>query len=808
MFGPHFSHLLYCIGEMIRPDYVSRPASGYPSAPQRTQEYVCGGRPVAGAPRAPVGAAGFSLRARGLKPTALFSVPSAASRRPGVRNADFSGWTQKVHLLLGIALLGCWWTQDIFGADEEKTLTALYITSPIVVDGTLDEAEWSLAQPATDFIQTEPREGEPATEPTEVRLLYDDEYLYVGVYCFDSAGQEGLVVTDVRRDYPPAQTDHFAMLLDTFDDNRNGFLFGTNPAGAMREGQIGGDGQTTNFDWDAVWSVKTKLTDSGWQIEMAIPFKTLRFRDNERQTWGVNFVRRIRRKNEDTHWTHIPRPYRMSRVSLAGELDGISGIRQGRNLYFKPYLLAPVLRREGDDIDFLPDAGFDAKYGVTSGLTLDLTVNTDFAQVEADQQQINLTRFSLFFPEKREFFLENSNIFGFGTPARGFRASRDLIPFFSRRIGISGGDLVPILGGLRLSGTAGKYRVGVLSMQTDEFEDTPTTNFSVARVRRDLFLNSDIGAIFVNKQVSGGEFNRTYGLDTNLSFFRYLDISSFLLKTATTGEQGKDAAGSFRISWNDRLFDIHGDHLSIQENFNPEVGFAPRKGIRKSTGTFTVRPRPGERIPWIREFRPNIGIEYLTNQENLLETRIITQNVQVSFENSSSLWFTRRENFERLDEAFEIRDNQLIPAGDYSTTDYNFSFNSDRSRMFRGNLTLRTASFWDGEKDSLQLGFGFQPGYQFGAEVSWGHDDISLPSGNFKTNLVTTRWRYSFSPIMFLNALIQYNDTREEIASNLRFNFTYKPLSDFFLVYNERRSTTGEVTERALIGKLTYVFDF
>ena len=299
-------------------------------------------------------------------------------------------------------------------------------------------------------------------------------------------------------------------------------------------------------------------------------------------------------------------------------------------------------------------------------------------------------------------------------------------------------------------------------MQTDEFEDTPTTNFSVARVRRNIFLNSDIGAILVNKQASGGEFNRTYGLDSNLTFFRYLGISTFLLKSATTGEQGKDAAGNFHISWNDRLFDIQAGHLSIQEEFNPEVGFAPRKGIRKSTGQFTVRPRPGERIPWIREFRPNIGIEYLTNQENLLETRDITQNVQVSFENSSSLWFTRREKFERLDEAFEIRDSQFIPIGDYQTTEYATSLNSDRSRMFRGNLTLRTADFWDGNKDSFQAGFGFQPGYQFGAEVSWGHDDISLPSGNFKTNLVTTRWRYSFSPIMFLNALIQYNGTREK----------------------------------------------
>ena len=553
--------------------------------------------------------------------------------------------------------------------------------------------------------------------------------------------------------------------------------------------------------------MKSKITESGWQAEMAIPFKTLRFRDNERQVWGVNFLRRIRRKNEVGYWTRVPRPYRLSRVSLAGELAGIDGIRQGHNLYVKPYLLAPLECREEDDVDFLPDAGFDLKYGVTSGLTLDLTVNTDFAQVEADEQQINLTRFSLFFPEKREFFLENASIFQFGSPVFGFQASRDLIPFFSRRIGISEGRLVPILGGVRLSGTAGKYRLGILSMQTDDFEETPSTNFSVARFRRDILLNSDIGAIFVNKQAGGGQFNRTYGVDANLNFLRNLDVASFLLKTDTSETQGKDTAGDLRVIWNDQLLDIRGQYLSIQEDFKLEVGFVPRTGIRKSKGEFTLKPRPGESIPWIREFRPSVEIDYVTNQENVLETRTSEQGISISFENGGNFWFTRRDRFERLEEAFEIRDGQELPVGDYNFTEYSTSFNSDRSRMFGGNVTLRTGEFWDGDKDSFQLEFEFQPGYQFGAEVSWSYDDITLPSGDFTTNLVTSLWRYSFTPDMFLNALIQYNSTQKEISSNIRFNFTYKPLSDLFLVYNERRSSTGEVIDRALIGKLTYIFD-
>ena len=452
--------------------------------------------------------------------------------------------------------------------------------------------------------------------------------------------------------------------------------------------------------------------------------------------------------------------------------------------------------------------GFDVKYGLTPGLTLDLTVNTDFAQVEADEQQINLTRFSLFFPEKREFFLENANIFQFGKQVRGFRQSRDVIPFFSRRIGIENGQVVPILGGVRLTGTAGSYRLGFLSMQTDQFEETPSTNFSVARVRRDILLNSYIGAIFINKQVNSAEFNRTYGVDTNLNFFRYLDIGSYLLKTDTSGIQGQNAAADLSVNWNDRLLDIKAEYLSIQDNFNPEVGFAPRTGVRKSTGEFTVKPRPGEAIPWIREFRPSVAVEYTTNQENVLETRRFDQNISVSFQDSSNIWITRRDRFERLDEPFEIREGQEIPVGDYSFTEYNTSFSTNRSRMLSGGATFRTGTFFDGEKDSYQLEFNFQPGYQLGADISWSYDDINLPSGDFTTNLLTSRWRYSFNPYMFLNALLQYNSTVKEVSSNIRFNFIYKPLSDLFLVYNERRSTTGEVVERAFIAKLTYVFDF
>ena len=517
--------------------------------------------------------------------------------------------------------------------------------------------------------------GEPATEPTEVRVLYDDKNLYIGVYCFDSAGDKELIITDMRRDFRPRDNDHFSTVFDTFDDNRNGLIFGTNPSGAQRDGQVGGDGTQINFDWDGIWDVETKTTESGWQIEMVIPFTTLRFRELHTQVWGVNFGRRIRRKNESTNWSPIPRPHNTSRVSFAGTLEGLNGIGQGRNLYFKPYLSAPVVRQVDDDVDFVPEVGLDVKYALSSELTLDLTVNTDFAQVEADEQQINLTRFSLFFPEKREFFLENASIFQFGRSVRrfGHASSRDVIPFFTRRIGISRGQLVPILGGARVSGKAGHYTLGILSVQTDEFEDIPSTNFTVGRLRGDLFRNSDIGVIFVNKQESDGEFNRTYGFDANLKFFNYLDVFPFILKTDTSAQEGEDTAANISVSWTDPFWDIQTEYLSIEENFNPEVGFVPRTGIRKSRGRFSIKPRPGERIPSIRQFQPSVEMNYITNQENVLETRTLESAFSVQFENNSNLRFTHIARFERLDEPFEIRSEQEIPIGDYQFNDYEVS---------------------------------------------------------------------------------------------------------------------------------------
>ncbi len=689
----------------------------------------------------------------------------------------------------------------------EHVMTAVRIQGPITVDGVLTEPQWELAQPATDFIQRLPHTGQPATERTEVRIIYDDLNLYVGVHLFDSAGRKGITIKDIKRDFYTLDSDGFQIVIDTFDDDLNSFLFGTNPAGAKFDMQIGADGAAGNTSWNGIWHVKTSISDEGWQVEMAIPFKTLRFGNKPVQVWGVNFERRVRRKHEDSYWSPLPAAFRLGRVSLAGQLEGVEGIHPGRNLYVKPYVTAPVQRLRGDDTDFKPEVGMDLKYAVGTQSTLDLTYNTDFSQVEADEQQINLTRFNLFFPEKREFFLENAGTFGFGRSRSGFRT--DLIPFFTRRIGISRDNrLVPILGGARLSGREGKNSFGLLSMQTDDISGVPSTNFSVMRYRRNLLAKSDVGALFVNKDEAGAGFNRTYGVDANFRLIRYLEVSSWLLKTQTPGLDGHDMAANFEVAWWDDLLDLEVRHLDVQENFNPEAGFLQRGAMKRTTGNFMLTPRPHEKIPWVRYLGPVVNIDYITDQQGELETRLLQTGFYAVLHNGSEFSIGRRTDFERLEKPFKIRAGTEILPGDYNFNEWYMTLKTDMSRLLYGQVGLQSGKFWNGTRDGRVLGLNVQPGYHFSAGALWTHNNVTLPSGAFNTDLLAARVGYLFSTNLFLNTLVQYNSDLREVSSNVRFNFIYRPLADFFLVYNERRSTSGEVLDRALIAKLTYVLAF
>ena len=460
----------------------------------------------------------------------------------------------------------------------EKRLTAIRAASGITLDGALDEPAWAEAPLANGFIQNDPREGTAATYDTDVRVLYDDDALYFGVFAHDMEPSK-IIVSDLKKDYNTGSSDGFRIVLDTFHDGRNAYQFATNPAGAKWDSQMSSEGRDNNSNWDGIWDVKTRLTETGWVAEIWIPFRTLKFGDADPQVWGVNFERKLRRLNEDSYWSPIPRIYDAQRVSLAGTLEGMRGLRAGKNIRVKPYALT-----SGSRVATRPTAGdfqggVDVKYGVTSGLVWDFTVNTDFSQVEADEQQVNLTRFNLFFPEKRDFFLENQGLFAFGDSGGGggggnFGAGRtnqiqDMRLFFTRRIGLSDdGQALPILGGTRLSGRQGAYTIGLLNIHEREDGGVPATNFSALRLRRDVLANSDIGAVLLDKEIAGPDFNRLAGFDANFRFGD-LTMNGFAAKTfspagAVTGS-GNDVTTRANAEYRNRQWRFSGRYTTIGE---------------------------------------------------------------------------------------------------------------------------------------------------------------------------------------------------------------------------------------------------
>ena len=694
-------------------------------------------------------------------------------------------------------------------------ITAVYTEESIVIDGVLDEVAWSKAVPISHFVQSEPQEGAASTEDTEVRILYDQSSLYLGIYCFDSEVDQ-VIAKDLEQDFNWNDNDVFIITIDPFNDDRNGFHFGFNPVGAQSESQFFNEGAEVNSDWEGVWYVAPKINGDGWIAEIRIPLKTLRFPEQESQTWGINFERRIKRKNEISTWAPIPRRYDSSRVSLAGNLLGLREIQPGQNLKVKPYSLMQWSRPRSGSDEWDLDVGGDAKYGLTPGLTLDLTVNTEFSHVEVDDQQINLTRFSLFFPEKRDFFLENSGIFVFGEGSRelstrGRRTNlTDLILFFSRRIGLSEDRLpVPILGGARLTGKTGRYRLGFLNMQTRESGETPGHNFTVARVRRDIFSFSDIGVMFLNRHSQiNNDFNRVFGVDANFQFWQKLKIASFLTKAESPDVIDKNWAGNLAVRWRDPVLDAGFSHYNIGENYNNEMGFVPRTGIKIFEFNGGVRLRL-EDHSLIRRFFPHTRMRHITDQDNRTITKYQHFDWTTHFHGGGQIALAQNFYFERLDEPFRIRSGIVIPVGDYRWQETNINISSNRGRTLSGNIRIRLSGFWNGTRDSVTVGGEFKPTSALALRVQASRAKVILPEGSFNTDLIRTRFNYSFSTKMFLNALIQYNSDTKQVSSNIRFNLIHRPLSDIFIVYNESRDAfqAGQA-DRAFIVKYTHLVDF
>jgi hypothetical protein len=715
-----------------------------------------------------------------------------------------------------------------------------------VIDGKVNEAVWQTVQPYATFTQQDPIEGNPASEKTEVRVMIGKGNLYISVIAFDSDPSK-IIVSQARRDASLSETDSIVLALDTFNDNQNAFVFGTNPLGIEYDGQVAREGQSSgvsvggggaggtqrggisafNPNWDGDWTVKSQITDRGWETEMSIPLKTLRYQTGTDQTWGFNLMRNIRHKNEQVYLAPIPRGFDIYRVSLAAKMTGID-LPARRDIKIIPYGLGSVnkdyTRTTGEKVDEKFTAGVDVKWGIRPNLTFDATINTDFAQVEADEEQVNLTRFDLFFPEKRPFFLENASTFQFGNP-------QNIDLFFSRRIGLSAtGVPIDIIAGARLSGKMAGWNVGALNIQTDEAENAAGTqvvgqanNFTTLRVQREVGRSS-YGAIFVNRQGTGSyapndDFNRAYGVDANIQLSSSQRVSGFLARTDSGGASaalGSDYAGRGFYNFTNNLWQISGGYSQVGEGFNPEVGFLPRRGYRRPEFRAFFQPQP-KSIPWIRRVAPHVSYNSFYDFSGNLQTEawhIHPFEIQPR-QGGRFGWFADYAK-DNPTAPFTVYNRDglrvVIPAGQYAWWQNAFEYMHNPSARVTGTVRYRTGNYYDGDFQSVELTSEYRITPKATASVGWTHQDIELPYGNFVNNLVPIKANYSFTTLTNISALLQYNSQTGQFSSNVRFAMLNRSGTGLFVVFNDRRdllsSTSAETLGRSFVVKYTRLIDF
>jgi len=727
---------------------------------------------------------------------------------------------------------------------------AYRLSQPPDLDGLVNEPFWAGMEAATSFVQQEPNEGAPATEQTEVRFGFDDDNLYLGIICFDSQ-PANIVVTQNRRDASLTDTDSIEIQLDTFNDKQNALVFGTSPTGIEFDGQVskagqgrggvgsparaGGSGGTTaqrggsaafNLNWDGVWWVWSQITSRGWEAELKIPFRTLRYRPGTDQAWGLNLRRNVRRRNEQSFWAPLSRAFALNyQLELAGTLEGLE-LKPHHSLKLLPYVLGGFnqdFTLNSDPTKALHTGGLDLKYSLTSSLTLDATFNTDFAQVEVDEQQINLTRFDLFFPEKRPFFLENSGTFEFGSP-------QEVEIFFSRRIGIDAesDQQVPIDAGLRLSGKARKYDIGFMNMQTRKITEViPANNFTVARLSREFGRRSSVGAIFVNRQstsslqdLNKNPYNRTFGVDLNLGLGRYANWANYFASSVTPGKNASSHAAASSFEYDDEHHRLDLAYQEVGRNFNPEVGFVRRYAYRKPTFGYrqTFTPEGQHLRSIFPHFQWNSWYTIAApGQAGGKESGFEHYHLDTRWQNGSSLGIAWNRNFERLDQPFEIYPGVTIRPGAYHYSEMVANFGSDPSARLFTSGNVAAGGFYGGTIRTLNFSGGYRIGYRYTFIGNFIRNYIHLPEGNFDTDLAGFRFNLALTPKSYFQSFVQYNSRTRQIGVNARLALLSTSSTGLYVVYNSHVSTVDyldpheverRTLNRALYIKFNYLFDF
>ncbi|MFC1558623.1 DUF5916 domain-containing protein [candidate division KSB1 bacterium] len=705
---------------------------------------------------------------------------------------------------------------------QEKIITAVKVNSSIKIDGDLDEEEWMECIPVENFIQQEPLDENPASEKTIVKIIRNNENIYFGITCLDSEPDK-IVANEMRRDEPLYNDDNIEIFIDTFNDKKNCYYFRTNPMGARFDAFITDEGRNRNFAWNTLWICSAKKTKTGWTAEIAIPLHSIRFKVDA-DSWGINFGRHIRRKDERTFWSYVPRALGTNgkyRVSLFGTLSGINELSKGNDIEIIPYISGSKTNEyESKNHSSELDGGVDIRYRLTGNIRADFSYNTDFAQVEADQEIVNVSRFNLFFPEKREFFLENEGLYQFGDVSLSDRVYEGISSsssssqnsyrlFYSRKIGLSDSTKIPLIGGTKIAGKIGKSDIGLMSMQTKETNITkdynePSTNYSTLRIKHDLLRNSNIGMIFLNKQSSSDKYNRSIGIDANFPLTTAFSMGGSLAKTFTPNINDKDYAGTFFMDLRTDVFSWYVKYLNLGDNFNPEMGFMRREKM-KSTYTYA------KLYKWInkygiRNLQLSSSFNYITDNENTLETRRFYGSLTTLFSSGDYITLGAYRYNEFLNEEDDIRDI-IIPADNYEYDTKSIMFSSNHSRLLSGGITYRFGEYYGGIKRSFSPHYHFKPNSHINITTSYSYNYVVLQNGYFCSNVASSRITYMYNPDFYIKTYIQWNDLDKHLSSNILLHYIHKSTNNFYLVYNENRDPSVSnlgIKDRAIMLKFVY----
>ena len=715
---------------------------------------------------------------------------------------------------------------------ERPTMAATRVDQGPTVDGDLSDRAWSQSEVGTDFMQHEPLDGVPATEQTEVRVVFTDSAIFFGITAFD-ANPDAIVAKEMERDSRIFQDDSILLLLDTFHDRRNAYAFETNLNGARTDTLVTDEGRDLNLEWDGIWSVASRKTAQGWTTEIAIPISTLRF-DPAAPAWGFNVQRYIAHKREMTHWSGLPREVGVlgqvgsevqpvHRVSMAGELTGLTGLSQSAQLQIKPYVIGDVSEDPRLDVDPATDGdyGLDLKWGVTRSLALDLTWNTDFAEVEVDELQTNLTRFSLYFPEKRDFFLENAGIFDFGPPHRRFYEPPVLKAFFSRRVGLDAGRQVPIDWGARLTGRMGGWDIGVLRVATaglerDDDALSPSA-FTVARLKRNVGERSSVGAVLTEAAPDGELANRVAGVDFVYKPTSKLIFGGFWSNSGISEEESHEAASpdagesayGLNFDYQGRSLTVFLDAQEIEEDFDPKAGFLLRRNVRHLNPQFQWLPRIERGL--VRSWFTEVLVDYYETLDggDLESQRIEISPIGMRMTTEDRWRMGYVHETENLVEPFEVSPGVVIPPGRYEFATVEAASFTNQSRLFGLRGRISVGDFYNGTQNSGRVSFTLRLSKNLQTETRWVYNDVELPQGAFDVGLYSQLVTFTFTPNLRLNTIIQYNDHSGDLGTNIRLHWIYKPGSDLFVVYNENWMAEDlryrQSTHRQIAVKFTYL---